>query len=84
MKIATIIGARPQFIKATAISRAIARHNACNSASPSPIIHNQSSITEIIINTGQHYDEGMSDIFFRELVIPKPAYNLAIGSGSHG
>ena len=75
MKIVTIIGARPQFIKAAAISRAIARHNQTNS---SPIIE------EILVHTGQHYDEGMSAIFFRELKIPEPKYNLNIGSGSHG
>lgn len=76
MKIATIIGARPQFIKAAAISRAIAGHNLL---APDAL-----HLTEIIIHTGQHYDEEMSDIFFRELEIPAPAYNLGIGSGTHG
>lgn len=75
MKIATIIGARPQFIKAATISRCIAEHNRKNLSSV---------IKEIIVHTGQHYDDGMSDIFFRELEIPKPNYNLNIGSGSHG
>ena len=75
MKIATIIGARPQFIKAAAISRAIAGHNRSNSA---PVIE------EILVHTGQHYDDDMSAIFFRELEIPEPKYNLNIGSGSHG
>ena len=75
MKIATIIGARPQFIKAAAISRAITGHNRNNS---SPVIE------EILIHTGQHYDDYMSAIFFRELELPEPEYNLNIGSGSHG
>lgn len=75
MKIATIIGARPQFIKAAAISRAIAGHNRKNSL---PVIE------EILIHTGQHYDDDMSAIFFRELEIPEPKYNLNIGSDSHG
>ena len=75
MKIATIIGARPQFIKAAAVSRVIAAHNR-NGASP--------AVEEILIHTGQHYDEGMSAVFFRELEIPEPKYNLNVGSGSHG
>jgi len=76
MKICTIIGARPQFIKAAAVSRAIAAHNR--------LTPNASPLTEVIIHTGQHYDDGMSAVFFRELEIPEPKYNLAIGSGSHG
>ena len=76
MKIATIIGARPQFIKAAAVSRAIANHNSTAS--------NASPLAEINIHTGQHYNDDMSAIFFRELEIPEPKYNLNIGSGSHG
>ncbi len=76
MKIVTIIGARPQFIKAAAVSRAIAAHNL--------LTPHASRLTEIIIHTGQHYDEGMSDVFFRELEIPEPLYNIGIGSGPHG
>ncbi len=68
MKIVTVIGARPQFIKAGAFSR---------------YIKNNSNVTEIIVHTGQHYDKNMSDIFFEELEIPKPQYHLNIGSGSH-
>lgn len=71
MKIVTIIGARPQIIKAAALSRAIKTH------------YNQ-KITEIIVHTGQHYDENMSQVFFDELGIPAPNYNLNVGSGSHG
>ena len=67
MKIATIIGARPQFIKAAVVSRALRQ------------LHE-----EIIIHTGQHYDYNMSDVFFEELDIPKPDYNLGISGGSHG
>lgn len=76
MKIAAIIGARPQFIKAAAVSRAIASHNRQNP--------DDSSITEILIHTGQHYDDGMSGVFFRELEIPEPDFHLNIGSGSQG
>ena len=83
MKIATIIGARPQFIKAAAISRAIAEHNRL-SPNATPLIPDPLPITEVIVHTGQHYDDDMSAIFFRELEIPEPSYNLNIGSGSHG
>lgn len=71
IKIVTIIGARPQIIKAAALSRAI-KHKFSN------------SISEIIVHTGQHYDENMSQVFFDELGIPAPNYNLNVGSGSHG
>lgn len=76
LKIVTIIGARPQFIKAATVSRAISKHN--NSTKPS------NQITEILVHTGQHYDDNMSRVFFDELKIPRPDYNLGIGSGSHG
>ena len=66
-KIVTIIGARPQFIKAAMVSKALNKN-----------------IKEILLHTGQHYDKNMSDIFFEQLEIPKPKYNLGIGSGSHG
>lgn len=73
--IVSIVGARPQFIKAAAISRAIAEHNR-----KSP----DYSITEKIIHTGQHYDGFMSSVFFEQLEIRWPDYNLRVGSGSHG
>jgi len=76
MKIATIIGARPQFIKAAPVNRAIAEHNRLKSHS--------SRLTEVIIHTGQHFDADMSDVFFKELNIPKPDYNLGINSANHG
>ena len=68
MKIITIIGARPQFIKAAMVSRAIS----------------QSGIKEDIIHTGQHFDKNMSEIFFEEMGIKKPFINLGIGGGTHG
>ncbi|NPV54649.1 MAG: UDP-N-acetylglucosamine 2-epimerase (non-hydrolyzing) [Firmicutes bacterium] len=67
MKVVTVVGARPQFIKAAAVS---------------PLLRQVA--TEVIVHTGQHYDFNMSDIFFEELELPKPDYNLGIGSGSHG
>jgi UDP-GlcNAc3NAcA epimerase len=69
MKIATLVGARPQFVKAATVVRAIASH---------------SDIRHVLIHTGQHYDANMSDVFFAELDIPKPQHNLDIGSGKHG
>lgn len=75
MKIISIVGARPQFIKAAAVSRAINRHN-LNSP--------EHTIDEVLVHTGQHYDPNMSEIFFRELEIPGPRYHLEVGSGSHG
>lgn len=75
LKICTIVGARPQFIKAATVSRAIKKYNEETS-------HDE--ILEIIIHTGQHYHDKMSGVFFRELEIPNPAYNLGIGSGTHG
>ncbi|PLX12763.1 MAG: UDP-N-acetylglucosamine 2-epimerase (non-hydrolyzing) [Marinilabiliales bacterium] len=71
MKIVSVIGARPQIIKAAALSRAIKNIYSDN-------------ITELIVHTGQHYDDNMSQVFFDELGIPKPNYNLNVGSSSHG
>ena len=82
MKIVTVIGARPQLIKAAAVSRAIAR---CNRGEiPGGHVKAPAVIQEILVHTGQHYDDGLSGIFFRELEIPEPAYYLGVGSGSHG
>ena len=71
MKIVTVIGARPQIIKAAALSRAIKTHYA-------------NEIQEVIVHTGQHYDDNMSQVFFDELGIPRPDYNLHVGSATHG
>jgi UDP-GlcNAc3NAcA epimerase len=71
IKLLNIVGARPQIIKASAISRAIRRYFS-------------QDITEIIVHTGQHYDKEMSEVFFDELEIHKPHYNLGVGSARHG
>jgi UDP-GlcNAc3NAcA epimerase len=67
MKIVTVVGARPQFIKAAPLSQELRREH-----------------HEVLLHTGQHYDDSMSGLFFRELGIPEPDYNLGVGSGSHG
>jgi UDP-GlcNAc3NAcA epimerase len=67
MKILSVVGARPQFIKAAPVGRAL----------------RQAGITEVLLHTGQHYDHSMSSVFFSELGIPEPQYNLGVGSGSH-
>ena len=68
MKIATVVGARPQFIKAAVVSR---------------LFRTDPDVDELLIHTGQHFDYNMSEVFFEELDIPKPAYNLGISGGSH-
>lgn len=69
IKIVTILGARPQFVKAGALSRKL---------------KTEKEIEEILVHTGQHYDNAMSEVFFNELQLPKPQYNLALGGLSHG
>lgn len=69
MKVLTVVGARPQFVKAAIVSRAVGE---------------RLEIDECIVHTGQHYDERMSQVFFDDLGIPAPEYNLRVGSGSHG
>jgi UDP-GlcNAc3NAcA epimerase len=75
MKIVTIVGARPQFIKAAAVTRAIQRNN---QRCPS-----KQWLQEILVHTGQHYDYLMDKVFFEELKLPKPDYHLGVGSASH-
>lgn len=70
MKISTIVGARPQFIKASVVSRAFREQ--------------RPEVSEILVHTGQHFDPNMSDVFFEELEIPRPDYHLGIGGGTHG
>jgi len=69
MKVVTIVGARPQFIKAAAVSR---------------VLRKTQGVREVLVHTGQHYDANMSEVFFEELEIPRPDYNLGIGSATHG
>lgn len=69
MQLITIVGARPQFIKVATVSRKLR------------LI---SGVREILVHTGQHFDQNMSEVFFDELEIPKPDFNLGIGGGSHG
>jgi len=78
MKIVTVVGARPQFIKAAAVSRAIQAFN--RSSVP---LGSKKRIREILVHTGQHYDYLMDRVFFEELRLPKPDYHLGAGSGSH-
>jgi UDP-N-acetylglucosamine 2-epimerase len=67
VKVASVVGARPQFVKAAAVSAVLRKKH-----------------TEVLIHTGQHYDDGMSATFFRSLKIPEPEVNLGVGSGTHG
>jgi len=69
MKIVTVVGARPQFVKAAILSKAFAHHR---------------DIIEVIVHTGQHYDLALSAVFFEEMRIPEPFHNLNVGSGPHG
>jgi UDP-GlcNAc3NAcA epimerase len=69
MKVMTVVGARPQFVKASAVSRALRGHG---------------EVREVLVHTGQHFDPEMSDLFFEELDIPRPDHHLAISGGSHG
>jgi UDP-GlcNAc3NAcA epimerase len=73
LRIVSVVGARPQFIKAAVVSRAMAEANRADD-----------KLHEILVHTGQHYDDNMSDVFFRELEIPAPAYHLEVGSAGHG
>ncbi|MDX2286247.1 MAG: UDP-N-acetylglucosamine 2-epimerase (non-hydrolyzing) [Bacteroidia bacterium] len=74
MKLMSVVGARPQFVKLAPLLKAIDRVNASGAA----------QIEHVTVHTGQHYDKDMSDIFFEELEIPHAEYNLGVGSGRHG
>jgi UDP-GlcNAc3NAcA epimerase len=75
LRIVTIVGARPQFVKAAVVSRAIRRLGSGRRAAP---------IEEVLVHTGQHYDPVMSGVFFAQLDLPAPRYDLGVGSGPHG
>jgi UDP-GlcNAc3NAcA epimerase len=76
LQIISIVGARPQFVKIAMVAEAVRLANANRSP--------RHQVTHAVIHTGQHYDQSMSDVFFRELPIPTPEHNLEVGSGSHG
>jgi UDP-GlcNAc3NAcA epimerase len=76
MRIVTVVGAHPQFIKAAVVSRAIEEFNQTLSTGK--------RIEEVLVHTGQHYDDNMSDVFFKQMQIPTPRYHLGIGEGTHG
>lgn len=73
MKVVTVVGARPQFVKAATVSAAIVAAQARGV-----------ELEEVMVHTGQHYDPNMSQVFFDQLQVPRPKYNLAVGSGAHG
>jgi len=81
MKIVTVVGARPQFIKAAAVSRAIQAFNQRRRSFGRP--RSKKRIQEVLVHTGQHYDYLMDRVFFEELALPKPDYHLGVRSGSH-
>lgn len=74
LKVVTVVGTRPQFIKAAPVLRAIEQHN---------LNHPDRKILEVLVHTGQHYDSNMSKVFFEELKLKEPDYNLEVGSGTH-
>jgi UDP-N-acetylglucosamine 2-epimerase len=72
-KLLTVVGARPQFVKAAVLSRLLSRHH-----------RTPAGLSEVLVHTGQHYDPGLSSVFFTELEMPRPDYYLGVGSGPHG
>src|SRR5580704_9765784 len=84
VKVVTVVGARPNFMKAAPIIAAISRHNASLASRNGGHHHLPDiAIQSVLVHTGQHYDEAMSDRFFADLNIPKPDVHLGAGSGSH-
>jgi UDP-N-acetylglucosamine 2-epimerase (non-hydrolysing) len=93
LKLVLVAGARPNFMKVAPLIHAIRRHNAAAAGSASalppptsvlrPLSSDLCPLTPVLVHTGQHYDDAMSEVFFRELGIPKPDVNLGVGSGSH-
>jgi UDP-GlcNAc3NAcA epimerase len=81
MKCVTVVGARPQFVKAAAVRRAIEAYP--EQASLARRRGSTKAFQEVLVHTGQHYDYGMDGVFFKELQLPKPDYHLGVGSGSH-
>jgi UDP-N-acetylglucosamine 2-epimerase len=75
MHLLSIVGARPQFVKAAMIAEAIDRYNS--------LVPSNRRLVHTLVHTGQHYDANMSECFFKELVLPQPKYNLGVGSGTH-
>ncbi len=75
-KLLSIVGVRPQFVKAAMVCAAVGRHNA--QASPGE------RVQHCLLNTGQHYDFAMAEVFFQQLPLPAPDFNLGVGSGTHG
>ncbi len=81
MKIVTVVGARPQFVKAAAVRRTIEAYN--KHASLTRRRRSKKAFQELLVHTGQHYDYVMDGVFFEELQLPKPDHHLGVGSGSH-
>lgn len=81
MKVVTVVGARPQFVKAAAVRRAIETYSEQRALTGRR--RSRKAFQEVLIHTGQHYDYGMDGVFFKELQLPKPDHHLGVGSGSH-
>ena len=76
MHVLSIVGARPQFVKAAMVVEAVRAHNRLATTG--------SRLRHTLVHTGQHYDRNLSDVFFKQMPLPKPKYNLGVGSGTHG
>src|SRR5580765_821970 len=76
MHVLSIVGARPQFVKAAMVVEAVRAHNRLATTG--------NRLRHTLVHTGQHYDRNLSDVFFKQMPLPKPKYNLGVGSGTHG